>query len=682
MFEQFFMSMQQDVKLFLVFPILCAVFRVVFIAVYNPYPTFADRKKSLWTCFRYGFWWGMDFNAYMFLIPLILVSLPAAFLSFFAECGDVLRVGIGLIYAVILYAAFMGKMIFYRHFHDTYNYLIHMGKHAEKHNLIDVFFNQDHGLAILLGYIPYIAIMTAVCWGIQQLPSIPYPVFETSAAQYGFNICVFLGSILGFYWVRFGGTLNHRNKPEWDTIPSIVKEDAFLARACIDDLVALKWVRRRPVAEELQRSDEELKLSLSHILPEEYQNRKWESLPNPAHAFKRIAKGARINKPQHIFFIVGESVPQWAMDPMYSDLHVLDGSRSFKDDEHTAYLNNFLPAGNISRPSIVSLMAGIYDAQLELNEIEAFWHGTLPTTFAGQMKKLGYQTIYWYGGNASNGNFNHFGRAQGFDRIESATTFCGGNAPRTWVGVYDHVFLEKAAELIKQIDIPTFHFVYTTSNHGPYKIPKDVLQFDSERLLSCVGEDIRNNKERCAALGTAYYADQAVSNFICDMREAFPDSLFIYTGDHSSLYATLGNSSLVPRDYSFRELFCTPLFIHHCQISKTLFDGNTIGTHLNIIPTVIELVAPKGFEYYSLYPALMEQQPEGLVTPKQWITREELGEISSKKAEKIGESTPQVKDKYDAKDESFIQLSSDFISLTAWIVKHKDECLDRIQQDE
>ncbi|WP_317382009.1 LTA synthase family protein [Megasphaera stantonii] len=678
MFEQFYMSMQQDVKLFLVFPILCAVFRSVFIAVYNPYPTLADRKKSLWTCFRYGFWWGMDFNAYMFLIPLILVSLPAAFLSFFSEYGDVLRVAIGLAYAVILYAAFMGKMIFYRHFHDTYNYLIHMGKHAEKHNLVDIFFNQDHGLAILLGYIPYIAVITAACWGIQQLPSIPYPVFESSVARYGFNLCVFLGSILGFYWFRFGGTLNHRNKPEWDTIPSIVKEEAFLARACIDDLVALKWVRRRPVAEELQRSEEELKRALSHILPGEYRNGTWESLPNPAHAFKRIAKGARIRKPQHIFFIVGESVPQWAMDPMYSGLHVLDGSRALKDDEHTAYLNNFLPAGNISRPSIVSLMTGIYDAQLELNEMEAFWHGTLPTTFAGQMKKLGYQTIYWYGGNASNGNFNHFGKAQGFDRIESATTFCGEDAPRTWVGVYDHVFLEKAAELIKEIDVPTFHFVYTTSNHGPYKIPKEVLQFDSERLLSGVGEDIRNNKERCAALGTAYYADQAVSRFIRGMRDSFPDSLFIYTGDHSSLYATLGNSSLVPRDYSFRELFCTPLFIHHRQISKNLFGGNTIGTHLNIIPTVIELVAPKGFEYYSLYPSLTEQQPEGLVTPKQWITPQELGEIASKKAEVIGESTPQIKEKYDVKDEQFIQLSSDFISLTAWIVKHKNECLDSI----
>lgn len=96
-------------------------------------------------------------------------------------------------------------------------------------------------------------------------------------------------------------------------------------------------------------------------------------------------------------------------------------------------------------------MTGIYDAQLELNEMEAFWHNTVPTPLPGKWKEVGYQTIYWYGGNASNGNFNHFGRAQGFDRVESATDFCGPQAPRTRVGVYDHVFLQEAAKRIKKI---------------------------------------------------------------------------------------------------------------------------------------------------------------------------------------------------------------------------------------
>ena len=78
MFSQFFASLQQDAKLFLFFPILCALFRAIFIKVYSPYPNFAGKGKILWHTFRYGFWWGMDFNAYVFLISLVLAILCGA----------------------------------------------------------------------------------------------------------------------------------------------------------------------------------------------------------------------------------------------------------------------------------------------------------------------------------------------------------------------------------------------------------------------------------------------------------------------------------------------------------------------------------------------------------------------------------------------------------------------------
>lgn len=676
MFEIFFYSLQQNIKLFLVFPILCAIFRILFIAVYNPYGTLKGRWNIAFACFHYGFWWGMDFNAYMFLIPLIFVSLPAAFFPFFAEYGDVLRVIIGLTYAVILYTAFMGKMIFYRHFHDTYNYLIHMGKHAEKHNLIDIFFNQDHGLAILLGYIPYIAVMVCACWGIQQLPSVPYPVFKSSVVQYGFNVVVFLGSILGFYWVRFGGTLKHRNKPEWDTIPSIVKEDAFFAKACIDDLIALKWIRRRGIVPQLELSEEQLELGITSIMPQTFKEN-WKTLSNPLLAFKRVAQGPYINKPRHVFFIVGESIPQWVLDDMYSGLHILDGTVLLKDDKHTAYISNFLPAGNVSRPSIVSLMSGVYDAQLELNEQEYFWHTLLPTSFAGQMKKLGYQTIYWYGGNASNGNFNHFGKGQGFDRVESATNFCSPDAPKTWVGVYDKVFLEKTADLIEQLDKPTFHFIYTTTMHGPYKLPDSLLDYNPEQMMENIGEDLRTNKSKCKELATARYSDQAICSFIDRMKQAFPDSLFVYTGDHSQIYADLSGTSLVPRDYMFRERFCTPLLIHHPQITQGILKDNKIGTHLNIIPTIIELIAPKGFEYYSLFSSLTIQGMNSAVTPKQWITDTELGEIASGQAEPVEECSKKGCEKYNASQSPYIVESSGYVDLSVWMVRNKNRLENR-----
>ena len=65
-------------------------------------------------------------------------------------------------------------------------------------------------------------------------------------------IVIVLGVVALFYWLRYGGTFKHRNKPEWDFIPSIVKNDAFLAKAVIDDLIALELVYKHDVNEVLQ----------------------------------------------------------------------------------------------------------------------------------------------------------------------------------------------------------------------------------------------------------------------------------------------------------------------------------------------------------------------------------------------------------------------------------------------
>lgn len=80
MFEQFFLSMQQDIKLFLIFPILCAIFRAVFIKVYSPYETLKGRWNVVWHCFRYGFWWGMDLMHMHFYCHLFLFHCPGYFL--------------------------------------------------------------------------------------------------------------------------------------------------------------------------------------------------------------------------------------------------------------------------------------------------------------------------------------------------------------------------------------------------------------------------------------------------------------------------------------------------------------------------------------------------------------------------------------------------------------------------
>lgn len=667
MSEQFFLSLQQNIKLMIWAPILSTIFRIIFMRIYNPYTTWQGRWKSVLGALRYGFWWGMDFDAYVFLVPLVLVTIPALWFDTYHQYEDMVRL-IGLtIYSCVVYAAFAGKMIFYKHFHDTYNYMVHYGKHAEKYNLIDVFFNQDRGALVLVGFIPVAIISWFVGHALLSLPPIPYPVIDSTWMTVVWNILLVIVSVIGFYWFRYGGTLSHDDKPEWDTIPTVVKEDIFFARATVPDLCALETVYKNPLRSEYTATKEDIDNAINRVVPNEYKDN-WHTLDNPLYAFKRIAKGPKITKPKHIFFIVGESIPQWSLDETHKSLNICPGLWNFKEQLHTVQIPNFLPAGNVSRPSIVSLMSGIYDAGLEINERESFWKGAFPTSFAHQMKQLGYQTIYWYGGNASYGNFNHFGKAQGFDRVESASIFCGPNAPKTWVGVYDHVFLENIAQQIKEIDEPTFHFIYTTSNHGPYKMEDDLLDYDPQKVMPDVGEDLRSNKTRNKELATYRYSDKAIFTFVESMQQLYPDSLFIVTGDHSNLFGSLNNTSLIHRDYTLRDTFCTVGLFQHPELEDNMIVTKK-GTHMSIMPTIIEAIAPKGFEYYSITPSLFEEQPETLVTPYQWMTDTMMGDVRMDYGESNMPSTEPVEQVRPI--DNHADEARNWTLLTTWLINYE-----------
>ena len=77
MFTRFFEGIQSDLLLMLLAALVCALFRALFIKCYAP-----EKSRHDWHrirgCFNYGFWWGMDFNAYVFLFLMVLVSMPAS----------------------------------------------------------------------------------------------------------------------------------------------------------------------------------------------------------------------------------------------------------------------------------------------------------------------------------------------------------------------------------------------------------------------------------------------------------------------------------------------------------------------------------------------------------------------------------------------------------------------------
>ncbi|EKU70511.1 LTA synthase family protein [Selenomonas sp. F0473] len=664
MFSDFFLGLQQDIKIALLPPLICAVFRLIFILTYRPKKTpFGEWRKWL-SCFNYGFWWGMDFNAYVYLALLLFVSVPGAFLPAYFAVGDTVRTAFVLVYAAALYTAFIGKMIFYFHFRDTFNQTLWLGRNADKRNFADIFFNQNHGAWLLFGFLPYLALCLMAARGLLSVPSMPYPVMADGALRYAANALAFLAAILFFYWLRYGGTLRHRKKPEWDEVPTLVKNDMVLGKATIDDFIALEMVWKRPPNAALRHSDEEARHILAAVLP---QGRGFAE--RPLEAYQRTARGHGIAPPRHIFFLLGESHMQALFDAPFARLHLMEASERFRADPHTVSINNFLSAGMISQPSLTSLLLGIYDADMELNENKDFWSGTLSTSLPLQMKTLGYHTDFWYGGGLNWGSLAHFLPALGFDESHGGPDICSADAPRTWLGVHDHIFLAEAARRIRAAgERRGFHFLYTTSNHGPYLLPFAEYGFDPERVLRDAPVSFQEENLRRRGLACAWYADQALCTFIDEMRTSFPDSLFVVTGDHMG--GELPIEELLERhEISLRERLLTSFAIHHPQLTAAHFAGNTIGGHMNILPTLFELVAPKGFEYCAIERPLTEPI-ERVVTPYAWVTREEIGFYAERAAQPLTVSAGEIPRQNDA--ERYAAERDGWREMAAFYVRHPE----------
>ena len=335
-------------------------------------------------------------------------------------------------------------------------------------------------------------------------------------------------------------------------------------------------------------------------------------------------------------------------------------------------INNCLPAGPISQPSLVSQIAGIYDDNMELNENVYFWKAGIPTSLPVQMRRLGYRSVFWYGGGLNWGSLEHFIPAIGFDDCHGGPDICPDDAPRTWLGVYDHIFLQNAERLIKQSDDgqPVLHFLYTTSNHGPYRMPMEELGFDAERILADAPDEVRNLRGIAyRQLGGIWYADQSLIHFAERMMEAYPDSLIIVTGDHAGGLPPYGHGVIPREEATLRELRMPSFALYHRDLTWDMLAHNDLASHMAIMPTVMELIAPEGFEYLSISRPLTEHI-DHVVTPYCWMDDERIGDYGTRSAQQLAPSLDPVPMENDI--EKYRDERNALAELTGWVLRHPE----------
>ena len=115
---------------------------------------------------------------------------------------------------------------------------------------------------------------------------------------------------------------------------------------------------------------------------------------------------------------------------------------------------------------------------------------------------------------------------------------------------------------------------------------------------------------------------------------------------------------------SLREDIGTSFYMYQKELDRSMFSNVKIGSHMNILPTIMELVAPKNHEYISLFPSLFETQ-ERIVTPYHWISNSHIGFFKEQRVETL-DGTPV----YDYNLKDVLALQRAYMEVTGTIVRH------------
>lgn len=289
--------------------------------------------------------------------------------------------------------------------------------------------------------------------------------------------------------------------------------------------------------------------------------------------------------PDNIFLLILESVDAWIFLPEYASLGLTEPLKPvLKNGTHYVH---FLPAANNTMNSYGAMISGIPHTGVKLSFIGAQQEPfltSLPQTF----KRAGYRTRFFYGGIMSQHNIGNFSSAQGVDELYAQPHMLEGASTNAW-GVNDEYLFKYVLNHVNEGD-KALNIILNCTYHPPFVLDVDQGGFPLADIPADVHFDGSIDR---MTLGHLWYSIQWAAYFMQEMAKKCPNSLFVITGDHYSRRFVHGQPT-------FYEKSAVPLILYGPDIvpadsTVTL----TPGSHLDILPTLMDLCAPAGFEYYS-----------------------------------------------------------------------------------
>lgn len=616
--EQFLKNIQQDLKLYLFILGVICLFRGAFIGILHEYLNEGTAGKDIMMSLYYGTRLSLKSAGILTLVSFLFCSLTNLIIT--SSKVQNIRFGLGCFYICILSILFQVRIPYYEQFHMAFSIFIF---NTFKDDTVALFYTlvQQYHLVIRLAVALLVTVFLCKLLKLTlNTKTYKMPHFSTNYQKNAFRIGVVMFIGLFIIFTRFGGSLTYGSGISWESAAK--SKDEFLNEAILDDVQALYRVYSINTK---MKSGKDLNISKEQII--EYGNylagNNVQTI-NVEDFLKKEAQGARIKKPRHIFLIIGESYTQWPLLSKYSDLNLANGLKSIIEQSNASYIQTFLPASISTMSAVNGIVTGFPEMNLSPNYQEESYKAPYATSIAVQMKKLGYKTYFWYGGFSSWQRLEEFTLAQGFDQFYSCSDLenQGGNA---W-GSEDKYFLSAISNMLTDEE-PTFHVILTTSNHPPYTVNLQAENFDKESINNGLPDKLKGDQEWINKLGHFWYADKVMTDFVKNMYKKYPESLFVITGDHGDRVNLEVNPSLYER-------YAVPLVLYGQGVTKDLMPSKAAGSHIDIAPTLFELIAPTGFSYFSVGQSLTTGKSFG-TNDQLWISTDFIGRIESNTTEPL-----------------------------------------------
>ena len=298
---------------------------------------------------------------------------------------------------------------------------------------------------------------------------------------------------------------------------------------------------------------------------------------------------------QHIFYIIAESLSAWHLDEStFKELGIKSDLLEFIEQSGAYRASVFVQNADATMKSLDVQISGLFQIEIPLS-LSVGKNPVFKMSAGYIFKDLGFKTTFFYGGSGTWHKIDNYAISQGFDEIKFSnhiTQFAkekGFTPPfkGAW-GAYDHYLYEFIKDYtLANKDTKSFAMVMSVSNHGPWDAPVEQFGVDYDKIDKFLKAKQLPQDDYVRRIFSHFiYQDKMLARFVKETSKVLPNSLFIITGDHggTSFYTQTSKDEI-------------PLIIYS-PILKPKVLAN-VGSHIDITPTITELVAPNAYKYAS-----------------------------------------------------------------------------------